>query len=201
MLIWLQRPFVNYYGPTFILYELSSPFLNFHWFFDKLGMTGSRAQLYNGILLLGTFFGCRLIWGTWQSSRVAFDVYRALTAGHITNDLTGGAHPAAVDPAEVKEILMPEAQIMRFAGEEKVPMWLAVSYLTANLTLNALNFYWFGQMIDALRKRFDPPLGTKGVVKPRRPSKTEIELMKGLDDEGRTSVEVHAKEVRYRRRG
>lgn len=24
------RPFSNYYGPTFILYELSSPFLNIH---------------------------------------------------------------------------------------------------------------------------------------------------------------------------
>jgi len=40
-----QRPFVNYYGCTFILYELSSPFLNFHWFFDKLDMTGSLPQL------------------------------------------------------------------------------------------------------------------------------------------------------------
>ena len=49
-----QRPFVNYYAPTFILYELSSPFLNIHWFCDKLNMTGSKIQLYNGFInLLG----------------------------------------------------------------------------------------------------------------------------------------------------
>src|ERR1700730_1062100 len=74
----LQRPFVNFYGPTFILYELSSPFLNFHWFFDKLNMTGSRAQLYNGLILLATFFSCRLVWGTYQSVRVYQDVWAAL---------------------------------------------------------------------------------------------------------------------------
>ncbi|PFH55466.1 hypothetical protein XA68_18265 [Ophiocordyceps unilateralis] len=42
------RPFVNYYGCVFILWELSTPFLNIHWFLDKTNRTGSRAQLYNG---------------------------------------------------------------------------------------------------------------------------------------------------------
>ncbi|PQE26753.1 DUF887 domain-containing protein [Rutstroemia sp. NJR-2017a BVV2] len=27
-----QRPFANYYGLNFVLYELSTPFLNIHWF-------------------------------------------------------------------------------------------------------------------------------------------------------------------------
>ncbi|CCE28339.1 uncharacterized protein CPUR_01814 [Claviceps purpurea 20.1] len=61
------RPFVNYYGCIFILWELSTPFLNIHWFMDKLDMTGSQAQLYNGFLLLFTFFSCRLVYGTYQS--------------------------------------------------------------------------------------------------------------------------------------
>ena len=39
---------MNYYGPVFILYELSSPFLNFHWFFDKLGMTGALCSRVSG---------------------------------------------------------------------------------------------------------------------------------------------------------
>ncbi len=46
------RPIANYYSCVFMLYELSTPFLNIHWFFDKLGMTGTKAQLYNGLLLL-----------------------------------------------------------------------------------------------------------------------------------------------------
>ena len=52
---------MNYYGCVFLLYELSTPFLNIHWFCDKLNLTGSKIQLYNGFLLLGTFFLCRLV--------------------------------------------------------------------------------------------------------------------------------------------
>lgn len=77
----LQRPFLNYYASVFILYELSTPFLNIHWFFDKLGMTGSKAQLYNGIILLVTFFTSRLIWGVGQSFMVWYDMYRAISVG------------------------------------------------------------------------------------------------------------------------
>ena len=44
-----------------MLYELSTPFLNIHSFFDKLGLTGIRAQLYNGLALLVVFFCCQLV--------------------------------------------------------------------------------------------------------------------------------------------
>ena len=75
---------MNYYGLNFILYELSTPFLNIHWFMDKLGMTGSTAQLINGIILISTFGGCRLIWGTYQSFRMYQDVWLALkTPGEL----------------------------------------------------------------------------------------------------------------------
>ena len=60
MCVFCQRPFVNYYGCIFILWELSTPFLNIHWFLDKVNMTGSRAQLYNGYLLLFSFFSSQL---------------------------------------------------------------------------------------------------------------------------------------------
>ena len=49
-------------------------------------------------------FVAGLIWGVWQSGAVAFDVYRAFMTGRITPDLTGGAHPSAVDPAQFAEI-------------------------------------------------------------------------------------------------
>ena len=47
-------------------------------------------------------------------------------------------------------------ELMKYTTEEFLPLWLAVTYLGSNLILNALNFYWFAKMIDALRKRFVP---------------------------------------------
>ena len=49
-----------------------------------------------------------------------------------------------------------QAEIMKFAGPgtQPVPIWLAATYLVCNTTLNALNFYWFGRMIETVTKRF-----------------------------------------------
>ncbi|KAJ3123157.1 hypothetical protein HK100_011701 [Physocladia obscura] len=35
------KPFIMYYGAVFILYELSTPFLNIHWVCDKTGLSGN----------------------------------------------------------------------------------------------------------------------------------------------------------------
>ncbi|OTB01492.1 hypothetical protein M426DRAFT_323384 [Hypoxylon sp. CI-4A] len=145
------RPFVNYYSTNFILWELSSPFLNIHWFFDKLNMTGSRAQLYNGLMLIFTFFSCRLVWGTYQSVLVARDVWSGVNAAPIV--------PATAAPDETLDATFPSqyTNTMQFVTQSTtVPLWLAAIYMGANLTLNSLNFYWFFKMIDAVRKRFDP---------------------------------------------
>lgn len=144
---------MNSYSPNFILYELSSPFLNFHWFFDKLNMTGSRAQWYNGMMLLSVFFGCRLVWGTWQSVRVFTDIFKVL--GQSRDAIFAGSRNAGVclDEACRKAV----SQISSFAGystQSAIPAWLVVTYLGSNLTLNTLNFYWFSKMIDAVMKRF-----------------------------------------------
>lgn len=69
------RPFINYYGAIFLMYELSTIFLNFHWFMDKLGWTGSKIQLVNGVILLLTFFGARIVFGTYMSYKLWSDVY------------------------------------------------------------------------------------------------------------------------------
>ena len=67
-----------------MLYELSTPFLNFHWFMDKFGMTGSTAQLLNGIMLIASFGGSRLIWGTYQNINMYRDIWEAYhTAGGL----------------------------------------------------------------------------------------------------------------------
>ncbi|CAH0026385.1 unnamed protein product [Clonostachys rhizophaga] len=132
------RPLVNFYAPVFILWELSTPFLNVHWFMDKVKMTGSKGQLYNGIALLFTFFTSRLVFGTYQSYVVLSDIRLALQ----------NLHPS---PTKL------DISTMIFATEAStVPVWQAVTYLASNLTLNFLNFHWFFRMIRAVRKRFVP---------------------------------------------
>jgi len=148
------RPFVNYYSCNFILWELSSPFLNVHWFCDKTGMTGSKFQLYNGFLLIGTFFCCRLVWGTLNSYWVIRDILAGL---NVTPNVM--ATLIAKDPANVSlPATFPASyeHTMVYVDENTtVPLWLAGVYVAANLTLNSLNFYWFFKMIEAIRKRFD----------------------------------------------
>ncbi|KAJ5748147.1 uncharacterized protein N7511_009843 [Penicillium nucicola] len=163
------RPFLNYYAPTFILYELSSPFLNIHWFLDKVNMTGSRTQWYNGMALLGTFFGCRLVWGTWQSIIVYSDMWNALqhTWSASSSPLS---EPVSVNalvfyPARDGSMCIDEtcaranAEITRFkeytAGG--VPTWLVVTYVGSNLILNFLNYFWFSKMVETVLKRFRGP--------------------------------------------
>lgn len=206
----MQRPFLNYYGPVFILYELSSPALNMHWFMDKLEMTGSIYQLINGIVLISTFFFCRLVWGSVNSVLVFWDVYTAMTHGNVIGDGDMGLKYgldkpiSAVTPQD--QPLLASDDIMRFAGARTLPMWLALSYLASNIVLNVLNWYWFGKMIEALRKRFDPPLGTRRPEKKEKKEKEEpeIEIQRGLYDDGRKTVEItesSPQPVRSRRRG
>ncbi|KAI6131947.1 DUF887-domain-containing protein [Pisolithus croceorrhizus] len=58
-----SRPFAHYHAVRFLFWEVSTIFLNIHWFLDKTGKTGSVIQLINGVVLLGTFASVRLIWG------------------------------------------------------------------------------------------------------------------------------------------
>lgn len=47
-------------------------------------MSGSKAQLVNGIVLIATFGGSRLVWGTYQSVKMYQDVWLALkTPGEL----------------------------------------------------------------------------------------------------------------------
>ncbi|KAL8328669.1 hypothetical protein RB597_004437 [Gaeumannomyces tritici] len=142
------RPVLNYYATTFILYELSTPFLNIHWFLDKLEMTGTRAQLYNGICLITVFFSCRLVWGNYQSAMVYKDMWHAVKSG-----------PAilASQTANSASVAYGGDDIMRFAQDAgPIPMWLTGVYLASNMTLNMLNVHWFFKMIKAVKKRFEP---------------------------------------------
>lgn len=61
------HPIFMYDGMGFLLWELSTPFLNIHWFLDKLGKTGSKAQLINAFFLLSAYVGARLTFGVYNS--------------------------------------------------------------------------------------------------------------------------------------
>ncbi|KAI5196822.1 hypothetical protein AUEXF2481DRAFT_5408 [Aureobasidium subglaciale EXF-2481] len=209
------RPFLNYYGPVFILYELSSPALNMHWFMDKLNMTGSIYQLINGVVLISTFFFCRLVWGSINSVLVFRDIWIAMQNGGVVGldenlGLKYGLHQSMPAVTPQNQPSFGSEDIMRFAGSRSLPAWLALSYLASNIVLNVLNWYWFAKMIDALRKRFDPPFGTKRPEKKEKvieekTQEPEIEIQRGLYADGRKTFEVTGTStppsVRSRRRG
>ncbi|KAL9935069.1 hypothetical protein V8E36_006145 [Tilletia maclaganii] len=65
--ILVYRPVFMYDGLAFLLWELSTPFLNIHWFLDKMGKTGSTLQLVNAFFLLSTYVFARLTFGMYNS--------------------------------------------------------------------------------------------------------------------------------------
>ena len=87
------------------------------------------------------------MWGPWQSIRVSRDVIRAYY--YVRSD------PLAV-PLLAQAGSNSTLTDMRFASgpSSEVPLWLVFVYLTSNVVLNVLNFYWFAKMITAIRKRF-----------------------------------------------
>ena len=156
-------------------------------------MTGSRAQLYNGIFLLLTFFACRLVWGTYQSVRVYQDVWAALQVpGTLTttDTETKAAMGHSVDPSK---------EMMRFEGDRIVPIWLVCMYLGSNIVLNTLNFYWFGKMIEAIKKRFQPTKEERQAVKMHGKPRAEEGVKMETDMNGKNVTKAEKTEIRRRR--
>lgn len=144
---------------------------------------------------MASFFGSRLVFGVYQSFCVFSDIFRAIsyqqtTEGQAWLKATALSHPSSSASAlDGKRI----DQVMRYANNKEIPYWYAITYLTANAVLTLLNVYWFGQMIKTIRKRFDPPFGTK------EPStKSEPVMGRGIDSDGTKSVEVSSTDVRRR---
>ncbi|EEB06854.1 DUF887 family protein [Schizosaccharomyces japonicus yFS275] len=70
------RPFLMYFAPTFLSWELSTPFLNVHYFLDKTDRTGSKLQLINGLMLVLTFFLVRIVYGWYSAYDTTLEVIR-----------------------------------------------------------------------------------------------------------------------------
>lgn len=163
---------MNWYAPVFILFELSSPFLNIHWFCDKLKLTGGKIQLVNGMVLLGTFFSARIVWGVYNSVMVFKDIFGAYA----------NPPPATgMDMLLVQDALV-DAKVVSHPYEGmEVPLWLAAVYLGSNLTLNGLNFWWFSRMIVTVASRFKSPEKVEGKRENILVEGTEVDLASAVE--------------------
>lgn len=75
------RPILHYYSPRFLVFELSTPFLNVNWFLthdpkgDKRPEWVGTLRIVNGVILLAVFFLARIVWGFYQAWYVTWDFY------------------------------------------------------------------------------------------------------------------------------
>lgn len=78
---------------------------------------------------------------------------------------------------------------MKFVGPgtKAVPIWLAITYLSSNTVLNSLNFYWFGKMIETVRKRFEKKPEAEKKPEGDRENKSEKDSGKRNNTRRRTS--------------
>ncbi|KAF8521561.1 DUF887-domain-containing protein [Hysterangium stoloniferum] len=74
------RPLFAYTSVNFLLMEMSTPFVNMHWFFDKTGRTGTTLQLVNGLTLIVVFFGARICYGSLVAYRFLIFLYNSRAA-------------------------------------------------------------------------------------------------------------------------
>lgn len=67
-------PFCQPYLCSFLIYELSTPFVQLHWMFTRSpkGMWSSKVITINGIFLITAFFIVRLVWGVYATIKSIF---------------------------------------------------------------------------------------------------------------------------------
>lgn len=110
------RPYCLPWAPAFLLFELSTPFVNVNWFATRLpaGTISDTVVMINGLLLLATFFFVRIIWGFYAAGLVAYDMYRVF---------------------------------------DQAPIFLPLSILALNVSLDSLNVVWFLKMFRIAKKK------------------------------------------------
>ncbi|SCU98001.1 LADA_0H09890g1_1 [Lachancea dasiensis] len=121
------KPYIQFYAPAFLMFELSNPFLNFRWFgikfFPQVSETNktftARAlncvQLLNNVVLILVFFGARIVWGWYQIFMLCSDFWQV-------------RH----DP---RFLLLETATIV-----------------SGNLVLDVLNLVWFLKMLSVAKR-------------------------------------------------
>lgn len=74
------KPYIQYYAPVFLMFELSNPSLNFRWFGIKFLPQKSKfcslLLLLNNLTLMVVFFAARIAWGWFQIGKLCYDFYQ-----------------------------------------------------------------------------------------------------------------------------
>lgn len=78
------RPYCMPWVPAFLLFELSTPFVNINWFASRLpaGTVSDRTVAINGVCLLVTFFLVRIVWGFYAVALLAYDMWHVWRHDH-----------------------------------------------------------------------------------------------------------------------
>jgi len=161
-------------------------------------MTGSTAQLINGVVLMVSFFGSRLVMGPYQTYHVFSDIYKAMEYQETVVGKAWMKAPNSPSNAlSMGESGKASRELMRFQPQP-VPQWLGMTYMGANTILTLLNVYWFYKMIETIRARFPPPFGTQKEEDKDKADKIQTSMGRGIDAEGTKSVGLEQKEIRYR---
>ncbi|ODQ82254.1 hypothetical protein BABINDRAFT_10719 [Babjeviella inositovora NRRL Y-12698] len=72
------QPMIVYYCPIFLLFEVSTPFLNLRWFGNKIpGLVSDNFKMINNIILIILFFFVRISYGLFQAFKLFTDFYHA----------------------------------------------------------------------------------------------------------------------------
>lgn len=76
--------FIQYYSATFLLFEISTPFLDIRWVGLKFDVLSETVKLINNIILILIFFFIRICWGWYQVGRLGIDLYAARNSEGFT---------------------------------------------------------------------------------------------------------------------
>lgn len=70
-------PYCQPWAGPFLVFELSTPFVNINWFASKLpaGTFSEKTIIINGLLLIATFFTVRILWGFAMIYKLATDMF------------------------------------------------------------------------------------------------------------------------------
>lgn len=65
---------VHWHGAAFLMFEISTPFVHIRWFMYKMKQDHTTLYFLNGIAMVLAFFGCRIVWGYYETYRLVRDV-------------------------------------------------------------------------------------------------------------------------------
>lgn len=80
----VEYKFIQYYSAIFLLFEISTPFLDIRWVGLKFNVLSENVKLINNIILILIFFFIRICWGWYQVFRLGIDLYDAQNEANFT---------------------------------------------------------------------------------------------------------------------